>query len=59
VGETIYLIGKNGRTIIDTLTVVPRRDDIKEFSIARFPDGSNEIYTSTDYTPGEANSISD
>ncbi|NLZ24430.1 lamin tail domain-containing protein, partial [Candidatus Dojkabacteria bacterium] len=59
VGETIYLIGKNGRTIIDTLTVVPRRDDIKEFSIARFPDGSNEIYTTTDYTPGEANSISD
>lgn len=52
-GETVYLIDTDGSTIIDTFTTLG--GDETEISIGRYPDGGDEAYIMTEFTPGSSN----
>ena len=54
-GETVYLVAKDGSSLIDSLTALSPDKDKTEFSIGRFPDGSEEIFIMSQDTPGERN----
>lgn len=54
-GETIYLVAEDGRTIVDSLSAITDNSDVTEISIGRYPDGSEEIFIMSEYTPGQAN----
>jgi hypothetical protein len=54
-GETLYLIDKDGSTILDSMTAVLSDEDLTEVSIGRFPDGTAEIFVMSDSTPGATN----
>lgn len=58
-GETVYLIGRDGSSIVDEMTVVLEDDLGTDVSIGRFPDGSDDIFILTEYTPGSSNKHSD
>lgn len=52
--ETVYLATKEG-TAIDWLSAIVPEQDITEFSVGRFPDGGDETFIMSNYTPGESN----
>ena len=54
-GETIYLVDKDGVTILDRLTVVNTEDDVTSTSIGSFPDGREQTFTFSESTPGLRN----
>lgn len=54
-GETIYLIDRDGSTIIDKLPVISSDEVTDNKTIGRFPDGSNNIYLMGSATPGQSN----
>jgi hypothetical protein len=54
-GETIYLVAKDGVTLLDRLTVVNTEDDTTSTSIGSFPDGREQAFTFSVSTPGSRN----
>ncbi len=52
-GETIYLVDKDGATILDRFTII--ESNTKGGSVGRFPDGTQEFFTFTTGTPGTQN----
>lgn len=54
-GETIFLVGSDGSTIIDSMTAVASEESSAEVSIGRFPDGSDDIFIMSKPTPGTRN----
>ncbi|MFZ5392199.1 MAG: lamin tail domain-containing protein [Patescibacteria group bacterium] len=54
-GETIYLVDKNGMSVIDSMTVVAGDDVQAGMSIGRFPDGGKDIFLMSQPTLGTAN----
>lgn len=54
-GETVFLVGKDGATIIDSLTVIKSEEQTKDATIGRFPDGSDEVFIFSEATPKEKN----
>lgn len=54
-GETIYLVDRDGLSIIDRLTVVASENDSTTKSVGRFPDGSTETFTFSVSTQGGRN----
>jgi len=53
-GETIYLVDKDGTSVIDSLTVVAE-DGQSGVSIGRFPDGGKDLFVMSQPTLGMAN----
>lgn len=54
-GETIYLVARDGSSVIDSFTAIHETDEKTEATIGRFPDGSNEIFVMSQPTKGEKN----
>ena len=53
-GETIYLIGSNGSSVLDSMTAISDNQS-SEITIGRFPDGNNELFLMSTPTPGAEN----
>jgi hypothetical protein len=52
ISETIALLGQDGMTVLDSVSY---RDQFRDVSYGRFPDGGSQWEFFTEFTPGEAN----
>jgi hypothetical protein len=54
-GETVYLVARDGSSVIDSLTAINDSAVTVDTTTGRFPDGSDEIFMMSNHSPGSAN----